>query len=285
MAKYVALLSGAKELSKAQTVLQDALTRDPKNDQVRADLIRVEADIGGMRAGLAKAHALAKEDPDNPLYDIVSAELYEKAGRPDDAAALLEKAVADRPTADALTEALSSLFARTGNPGKAEAVLNTRLQVDPKDVAIRAALASLYLKQKRYDDAIAEYTRVIAEQPRDGAALNNLAWLYQQNGDLAKARGLAEQAVAAAPREPRVDDTLGWILLSQGEADKALRYLSAASLSASGDPDIHYHLAVALNRLGRTADAQAMLETLLGSGVVFSDRPDAEKLLQQLKGG
>jgi hypothetical protein len=44
-------------------------------------------------------------------------------------------------------------------------------------------------------------------------------------------------------------------------------------------------LAVTLNRLGRAADARARLETLLGSGVTFSDRAEAEKLLLQLKQG
>jgi cellulose synthase operon protein C len=285
MASYVALLNGAKEFSKAQTVLQAALARDPKNNTVKGDLIRVEAEIGGTRAGLAKARTFAKEDPGNPLYDIVSAELYEKGGRRDDAVDLLERAVADRPSADALIEALSRLYVRAGDPAKAKAVLNTRLQADPKDIAIRSALGSLYIEQKQYDDAIAEYTRIVAEHPGDAEALNNLAWLYQQGGDLAKARGLAEEAVAAAPRSPLIDDTLGWILLAQGEADKALTYLSAASRSAPQNPDIQYHLAVALNRLGRTADAQAKLETLLGSGVTFSDRAEAEKLLQQLKHG
>jgi tetratricopeptide (TPR) repeat protein len=163
--------------------------------------------------------------------------------------------------------------------------LNARLKADPKDIAIRSRLASLYLEQKKYDDAIAEYTRVVAEPPANAAALNNLAWLYQQKGDLAKARGLAERAFGAAPQAAQIDDTLGWILVAQGEADKALTYLSAASLSAPQNPDIQYHLAVALNRLGRTADAQAMLETLLGSGVTFSGRGEAEKLLQQLKRG
>jgi putative PEP-CTERM system TPR-repeat lipoprotein len=285
MAGYVALLNGAKEFPKAQTVLQDALARDPKNGTVKAELIRVEAEIGGMRAGLAKARAFAGEDPENPLYDIVSAELYEKAGRRDDAVDLLEKAVAGRPSADALIGALSGLYARTGDPGKAEAVLNTHLKADPKDIAIRSRLASLYLDQKKYDDAIAEYTRVVAEGPSDPAMLNNLAWLYQQKGDLAKAHRLAEQAVAAAPRAPLLEDTLGWIMVAQGETDKALTYLSAANLSAPKNPDIQYHLAVALNRLGRTADAQAMLETLLGSGATFSDRGEAERLLQRLKRG
>jgi putative PEP-CTERM system TPR-repeat lipoprotein len=285
MTGYVGVLKEAKEFSKARTVLQEAFARDPKSDQVKGDLIRVEAEIGGMRAGLAKARAFAAEDPENPLYDIVSAELYEKAGRRDDAVDLLEKAVAVRPSDGALTGALSSLYARTGDPAKAEAMLNARLNANPTDVAIRSALASLYLEQKKYDDAIAEYTRVVAERPADAAALNNLAWLYQQKGDLAKARGLAEQATAAIPGAAEVEDTLGWILLAQGEAGKALTYLSAASLTAPKNPDIQFHLAVALNRLGRTADAQATLETLLGSGMPFSDRADAEKLLQQLKRG
>ena len=285
LADYLALLKGGKEFSTARAVLQDALARDPKNGTVKADLIRVEAEIGGMRAGLAKAKAFAKEDPGNPLYDIVSAELYEKAGRRDDAVDLLETAVAAHPSVDALIGALSGLYARTGASAKAEAVLNTRLKVDPKDTAIRSWLAFLYLEQRKYDDAITEYARVVAEGSSDPATLNNLAWLYQQKGDLAKAHRLAAQAVAATPRAPLLEDTLGWILVAQGEAEKALTYLSAANLSAPKNPDIQYHLAVALNRIGRTGDAQAMLETLLGSGATFSDRAEAEKLLQQLKHG
>ena len=93
------------------------------------------------------------------------------------------------------------------------------------------------------------------------------------------------RAVAAAPRSPNIDDTLGWILLAQGETDRALTYLTVASISAPTNPDIQYHLAVALNRTGRTADAQATLETLLGSGAAFSDKAEAERLLQQLKRG
>ena len=87
------------------------------------------------------------------------------------------------------------------------------------------------------------------------------------------------------PAAAQVDDTLGWILLAQGEADKAITYLSAANSGAPRNPDIQYHLAVALQRVGRPADAQTMLETLLGSGVSFTDKADAEKLLQELKHG
>ena len=71
--------------------------------------------------------------------------------------------------------------------------------------------------------------------------------------------------------------------MAQGETDKAMARLTAANSAAPRNPDIQYHLAVALQRVGRPADAQAMLETLLGSGVSFADKPEAEKLLQELK--
>jgi putative PEP-CTERM system TPR-repeat lipoprotein len=285
LSRYLGLLNAAKEFAQARTVLETALARDPNNSPLKGDLIRVASEIGGLEAGLAKALAFAKGDPGNPVYDIVSAELYEKAGRTGEAVALLEKAYGAQPSKDGLITALARLYARTGDPAKAEAVFTTRLKADPKDVTIRAALAQLYLEEKKYDEAIADYARVISERPADAPVLNNLAWLYQQKGDLAKARGLAERAIAAAPRAPQIDDTLGWILLAQGETDKAITYLSAASVSAPSNPDIRYHLAVALHRVGRAADAQAMLETLLGSGVAFSDKSEAEKLLQEWKRG
>lgn len=285
LSRYLGLLNEKKDFSQARVVLRAALDRDPKNGGVKADLIRVESEIGGVDAGLAKAREFAKNDPENGIYDIISAELYEKAGRKEEAVALLEKAVAARPSDDTVIAALSALYVRNGDPAKAGAVLNTRLQADPKDAVIRAILGSLYLEQKNYDGAITEYNRTIAERPADAAALNNLAWLYQQKGDLTKARELAERAIAVAPRAPQIDDTLGWILLAQGEADRAVTFLKAAGLSAPGNPDIQYHLAVALHRVGQAADAQATLERLLGSGVSFSDKAEAEKLLQELKRG
>jgi len=285
LSHYVALLKAAKNFPEERTVLQAALDRDPQNASLKGDLIRAESEIGGLEAGLAKARKFANEDPGNSLYDLVSAELYESAGRRSEAIALADQIAATKPSDDHLTLALFSLYTRADDVTKAEGVLNARLKTDPKNFAIRSALAEFYLEQKKYDPAIAEYTGLVADRPTDPTALNNLAWLYQRQGNLPKARELAERAFAAAPAAAQIDDTLGWILLAQGEADRAMTYLTAANSAAPRNPDIQYHLAVALQRVGRPADAQAMLETLLGSGVSFTDKSDAEKLLKDLKSG
>ena len=79
-------------------MLQEAVERDPRNSFLKGDLIRVEGEINGVDAAVAKARASAAGEPENNIYDLVSAELYEKAGRIPDAIAVLEKAVAARPS-------------------------------------------------------------------------------------------------------------------------------------------------------------------------------------------
>ena len=285
LSRYLALFRAAKKFPEAQSLLQAAIERNPGNSSLKAEMIRVEAEIGGLDAGLAKARRFADNDPGSVVYDLVSAELYEKAGRGPDGAALLVKLAAERPSDDSVALALFGLYSRAHDLAKAEGVLAARLKADPKAAVIRTALAGSYLDQKRYDEAIAEYERLVAELPANPAALNNLAWLHQRKGNLAKARELAERAIAASPGTAQIDDTLGWILLAQGEAEKAMTYLSAANSAAPRNPDIQYHLAVALHRVGRPADAQSMLESLLGSGVSFADKAEAERLLEKLKQG
>ena len=189
----------------------------------------------------------------------------------------------------AIAVGLARLYAAGGDHGKAEALLATRVKAHPDDLALRRALADIYLLNKNYDAAAAEETRFLATRPDDVIALNNLAWITQQRGDLAKARELAEKAVAAAPPAAPatglVKDTLGWVMLAQGDIQGALPQLEAASAAQPGNPEIQYHVAVALQRAGRASDARAVLEKLLSSDASFASKAEAEKLLDELKRG
>jgi len=240
LSRYLGALAAAKKFVEERTMLQAALDRDPQSAALRAELIRVEAEIGGLGAGLAAARSFSEKEPDSTAYDVVAAELYEKAGRGGEAVALLEKAVAAHPADSGAAIALSGLYTRTGNPAKAETILKDRRKTDPNDYAVHSALAAFYLRQNNLSAADAELTRLIAEHPADLAALNDLARLEQHQGDLAKARELAERAFLISPGTGYVNDTLGSILLAQGEAGKALTYLSAANLSDPHNPGLAF---------------------------------------------
>jgi cellulose synthase operon protein C len=283
LSRYVALLKNAKKYPEAEAALRTALKLAPQNPAIKADLIRIAAEIGGVDAGLTTARDLAEKEPDNPLFDIVSADLLSHAGRRNEAIGLLERDHAAKPDNDQLTTALARLYSNAGHRDKAETLLDSRLSADPGNYIVASTLASLYLENKNYEAAISQYSKIVDIRPADPTVLNNLAWLYQQRGDLNKAEALAERAAAASPNAPQIDDTLGWILVAKGDPGKAVTYLTAANLYDPNDPAIAYHLAVALHRAGRSADAQTMLEKLLSSGASFADKPQAEKLLAEIK--
>ena len=252
---------------------------------MKAQLIRLDAQIDGLDAGLSKAQSFAKDDPDIPVYDLVSADLYEIDGKRPEAIAPARKGGCGAP---GRREYCGCTF-RPLQPGrrsaKAEAGLRGRLKEHPDDVVVRQALADVFIRNNKFDLAIATEMRLLADRPNNPIALNNLAWLYQQDGNLSKAREFAEKAAAIAPTNGAIADTLGWVLLAQGDTEKALSHLEAASAAVPGNPDIRYHVAVALGRAGRPADARAILEKLLDSGASFTSKADAQKLLDELKRG
>jgi putative PEP-CTERM system TPR-repeat lipoprotein len=202
LSRYVGLLRQAGYLRDARDVLQDAVGRNPRNASIKADLIRVEAELDGLDTAIYEARGFANDDPQNSLYDQVSAELYEKAGRAGDAAALLEKAVTARPADDNLRLGLSRLYTRMGNLATAEAVLNARLQIDPKNPAAGGALAALYLVMGRPDDAKKLYRDVLSQTPDNVAALIGLADIAVAEKKWPEAMDYINRARTAAPDDP-----------------------------------------------------------------------------------
>jgi len=278
LARYVALLTSAQEFREARTVLEEALARDPRNTPLKGDLIRVEADIDGLDAALAKARAFTKDDPENNVYDLVSAELYERAGRPRDAVALLEAAIAARPTDDGLAITLSRLYSGTSETTKAEAVLTHRLAAHPKSLAVQAALARLYLTTGRTEDAKKGYEELLSRSPTDVTALLGLAeiagaqkkWpaatdyitrartaapndpaaglllinMYGLQQDWKNATSAAAELVAQFPANVEVLDAQGRVQIAAGDKDGALStYKRAHELAPSSGPVLSRYLA------------------------------------------
>ncbi len=167
---YVALLKQVKYFREMRDVLKEAIVREPQDASLKADLIRADAEIDGVDAAVSKAREAAASDPGNGIYDVVSAELYEKAGRGEEAVSLLENAVASRPSGKELAPALARLYVRMGMPAKAESFLKARLKADPRDQAARSELAFYYVGQKNSVGAIAEYSRLVDDHPADATA-------------------------------------------------------------------------------------------------------------------
>ncbi len=83
------------------------------------------------------------------------------------------------------------------------------------------------------------------------------AWRLLREGSFNQARSLAEGALQLHPGHAEALHVLGLAALQTGRAEDAVEFIGQAIVADDSDPSCHNNLAVALNRLGRGAEAEA----------------------------
>jgi putative PEP-CTERM system TPR-repeat lipoprotein len=266
----------------ARRSLDAALEILPGFVPAQTERVAVATAEGRLDEALAGARRLQAEYPRLGLPDALAGDVHMRRGEPREAASAYASALAKD---DSATIALQLFRARTAARDEAALPgLVAWVEAHPAENAVRRVLADALLAAGRFPEAQAQYEGLAAGQPEDPGVLNNLAWLYQRQGD---ARGLeyAERAHRLAPEDAAILDTLGWVLLERGDPGRALPYLREAVARAASDPQVHYHLAVALARLGRAEEARHSVLQALRSGRGFAEEQDARALLKTLGGG
>ena len=270
----------AKDYEAARNLIQEGLRLSPRNYQLLAAYLGVDLKAGGIDAALATADRLQKQNQDFAPARALKGDVYMAARRFDDAANAYAAELKAAPDS-LLAMRLASALASAGKLDKATDALKDWMGKHPDDVNVAQSLASLDIGANKLDDAAANLEFVLNKRPRDPVALNNLAWVYQQKGD-PRARQLAQEAYLLLPN-PQTADTLGWILTSQGSPETGLMLLRQATTQGSAvDPNILYHLAVALNKNGQRQEAVKLLTPLVASNGNFTEKADAQRLLDEL---
>jgi putative PEP-CTERM system TPR-repeat lipoprotein len=169
-----------------------------------------------------------------------------------------------------------------GKLAEAEALLRDTLQTHPGDIVVRMSLSDYLLGLQRWEEARVELAVLIERSPDDVGLLNNMAYVLNEL-NLPQSIEFARKAHKLAPEDGAVNDTLGWILVGSGRAEEGLPFLREASTRIANDPQVSYHLAVALHKLGRDAEAKTeLMRALTSNPGSFVDREQAEALLENL---
>jgi tetratricopeptide (TPR) repeat protein len=147
----------------------------------------------------------------------------------------------------------------------------------PANKLIKKQYALLLLSFGEVQKARATYEQLVREDTSDGLAFNNLSWLVVHD-DPARALTLAQQAVKIAPSSANFLDTLGSMQMTRSDNKGAVVSLQKARELAPDDPQIAYHLALALEATGQGAQSQAILQQLVKRGG-FGELDAAKNLL------
>lgn len=270
----------------ARYTLFKALQEKPQDVPLRARMGDVELALGNPAAAATLADKIVSDEPAHPAGYALRGDIANSAGKFLDAAAAYAEA-RTKPGGDRPEIALKQHMAlRAGGDGAtAEQVLTEWQAVHPEDRWPARLLAEQALEDGRLPLARSRFENLLNAVPDDHLALNNLANVLIQQEEYTAAVARAKAAVALAADNPLYNDTLGWALVKAGNPADGLGYLREARTRAATLPEIRYHLAVALHRLGRSNEALAELRDALGEDVGdFAERQDALRLKAEIGG-
>lgn len=262
--------------------LEKALSSAP--DHQLAMVLQIEILIAKKEFGKAEAliGSLAKKPDGSAKAMRLQGDLDLGRGNFGAAIGNYRNALGKTPSSDIALRVYRAHLAQ-GEAQKGLAFLESWFRQNPTETSVQRVLADGQLRAGNLGAARTGYERLLSKQPDEPELLNNLAQVLLKQGDKG-AIGLAERAVRAAPADSAYLDTLGWVLVHQGQLDKGIAYLRDARLRNPSDPEVRYHLAVALNKLGRPREAKEELGQALQSGQSFDGVDDARRLERQLSG-
>lgn len=262
--------------------LDKALSSRP--DFLPALVLFAEIDI--RRKEFAKAEqrirAIGEKFPASGLAARLQGDLAMGKGQYPAAQASYQAALRKENSAETALRLFGAHF-KGGEMAKGVAFLEKWLKDHPDNLAVLRAIGDGHFRLGHLAEARQAYDRLRQLRPDDALVLNNLALVAFRQKDR-DAIALAERAYALRPNDPVVIDTLGWILVRQGQLDRGIGLLRDARLREPGNPEIRYHLAVALNQSGRKAEARDELAEALKSGTAFEGSDEARRLQAELAG-
>ena len=259
-----------------ESALRRAVEYAPTSTQARGALIQFQVEAGKPEDALATARAYATKYPGID-GDMLVTETLIRLKRYDEASAILAKSHAAKPNNRFVTR-MSQIAVTTGDASKALKILSDWLAKNPNDVTIRQQYASLLLVTGNSPAARKEFEAVLKVVPDDPVSLNNLGWIIQKE-DPARAITLVTRAVTLAPRTAEIVDTLGWMKIQGSDRPGGLKLLQRARALDKDNPQIGYHLAVALDQSGKRAEAKALLQSVLARNPRFEGVEDAKQLV------
>lgn len=269
----------ARDVEKAIWSLQKAVESDKTDLKSHVLLVEVLIRNAQFLSAREEAKKLAVNFPDKPqayglLGDISLAENKLTA-----AIKFYKKSLSIQASSRGTTQ-LSLAYRLAGNIKKSEQVLKQWLRKQPGDIAARQGLAEHYLRVGQTKKAAGYYEAVLKSGVNNASILNNLAMIYGDS-DVSKALAYAKKAVELAPDQAFVLDTLGWLMVKHGDVSAGLTYLRDANARQSSSGEIHYHIAVALEKLGRKTEAVNELEEAIRMNGGFDGLENAKALLKQ----
>jgi tetratricopeptide (TPR) repeat protein len=272
-------------------------------------------DFAGAAEAYRASNAVRPEDP-VPLEAL--AESLERAGRPQEAIAVLTTAISKDQHVLLCRFLIAGLYGRQGDVKKAEAYYGDVIRAKPEMVVGYVSLAGVYQDDRlarirtlqrgllavpgdpsmslllgaefdrggEYDQAIAVYEQLLQANPDFLPGINNLVSLlidHRHKDRKSMLRALELVKKLADSDDPLLLDTVGWTYYRNGDYLQAVGILQQVVARRGEYGVFRYHLAMAYLAAGNALGARKELTVALSQQGDFPNRKDAELELSKLQ--
>ena len=248
------LLARQNKFAEARPELIAATTLDPgladptlKARAWRA-LARIDRDSDPAAASNDLLEAL-KLTPETPSDTLLAAELAEKTGRYDAAAAAYRRVLDKDPQSAPASAGLAHLLIQSKRYPEAETLLRAALAKNPDDPTLTAQLATVLANQDKAE-ALPLLQELHAAHPDDPTITRMLAAVLAVAGDFAGSDQLYLHLLAATPEDPNLLVAHGQNLVHQAQLDKAYAVFDKATQIDPANVDGWSGLAFTASRTG-----------------------------------
>jgi cellulose synthase operon protein C len=276
-----------KQYGEAIKFYQQALDKDSASTEALQGIMNTYLAEKQVDQAIAAARAqIAKSPGVGGFYDLLGTALFQKKELSNAESAFNKAIELDKNNSDALLK-LGQVQAAEGSASQALVTYQQSIKDHPREIGFYILAGELYESQKNWDQAKTMYQKALEIQPDNALASNNLAYvLLQQGGNVDVALAMAQTARRGMPESSNAADTLGWAYFQKGVYQSAIQMFQESvrlneKRGAADDPVVHYHLALAYEKLNQTAQARQQLERVLK---INPNNAEARKALSELRG-
>lgn len=260
---------------------------DPAKEDVKMLLATIMIDTDHPQDAIAFYKSVKPGTPGYPESMRSVAELLERGGAPDQAAAFLEERYAAEKQVDYLIQ-IGDIYRRQEKHQDAIKAYNRAMDVLGGKVSsdhwnLLYARGMSYERAGDFKKAENDLEAALEFRPEHPYLLNYLGYSWADQGKkLDKARELLEKAVALKPDDGYIIDSLGWVYYRTGDYEQATSELERAVELVPYDATINDHLGDAYWRVGRKSEARFQWQRALNHSK--DDKQKAE-LSAKIEGG
>jgi tetratricopeptide (TPR) repeat protein len=271
-----AVIGAQQSASDALAYLERLAAQDGAGLGARLAVLQNHLANGRGSEALAYAAALLAQDPENPDLVFIDASVKATVGETEAAEAGLRHAIDLTPDRPAVWLTLFGLVqSDKSRSDEAAKVLEQALAANPGSGELLWAKAGLLEAKGDIDGAIAIYEDLYRKNSANPIVANNLASLLsthrQDPESLSRAEVVSRRLKGSTV--PAYQDTVGWIAHLTGDSQTAIAELERAAEGLPGDPVVRYHLAMAHLAAGRSQDAANGLSQSLALAGADDSRP------------